>query len=63
VTWPASLHDDLGCGGGVAKVHALFKTTKDEPASFVGCLHDLPAGSVIPPKIWGTFFALKNAFD
>jgi Beta-propeller repeat len=63
VTWPASVHDDLGCGGGVAKVHALFTTSKDEPGSFVGCLHDLPAGSVVPPKIWGTFFTLKDSTD
>jgi beta-propeller repeat-containing protein len=60
VTWPVSVYDDLGCGGGVAKVRALFTTTKDEPASFVGCLHDLPAGSVLPPTIWGTFFHIKG---
>jgi hypothetical protein len=63
VTWPASTNDDLSCGRGVAKVHALFRTKQDAPASFVGCLHDLPAGSIIPPKIWGTFFALKNTLD
>jgi hypothetical protein len=63
VTWPASTNDDLGCGRGVAKVHALFRTKQDAPASFVGCLHDLPAGSVVPPKIWGTFFTLKDSTD
>jgi hypothetical protein len=47
----------------VAKVHALFRTKQDAPASFVGCLHDLPAGSVVPPKIWGTFFTLKDSTD
>jgi hypothetical protein len=60
VKWPASVHDDLGCGGGVARVHAQFTTTKDEPGSFLGCLLDLPAGSVLPPKIWGTFFHIKG---
>jgi hypothetical protein len=60
VTWPASVHDDLGCGGGVAKVHALFTSSNSGPGSFVGCLHDLPAGSVLPPKIWGTFFHIKG---
>jgi len=63
VMWPASTNDDLGCGGGVAKVHALFRTKQDAPASFVGCLHDLPAGSVVPPEIWGTFFTLKDSTD
>jgi hypothetical protein len=63
VTWPTSTNDDLGCGRGVAKVHALFRTKQDAPASFVGCLHDLPAGSVVPPKIWGTFFTLKDSTD
>jgi len=47
----------------VAKVIAFFKTRHGAPASFVGCLHDLPAGSVIPPKIWGTFFTLKSEID
>jgi hypothetical protein len=63
VVWPPSVMRDLGCGEGVAKVTAFFKTKQDAPASFVGCLHDLPAGSVIPPKIWGTFFTLKSEID
>jgi hypothetical protein len=63
VVWPPSATSDLGCGEGVAKVIAFFKTKHGAPASFVGCLHDLPAGSVIPPKIWGTFFTLKSEID
>jgi Beta-propeller repeat len=63
VVWPPSATSDLGCGEGVAKVIAFFKTKHGRPASFVGCLHDLPAGSVIPPKIWGTFFTLKGEID
>jgi hypothetical protein len=63
VVWPPSATSELGCGEGVAKVVAFFKTKHGAPASFVGCLHDLPAGSVIPPKIWGTFFTLKSEID
>jgi hypothetical protein len=63
VVWPPSATSDLGCGEGVAKVVAFFNTKQGAPASFVGCLHDLPAGSVIPPKIWGTFFTLKSEID
>ena len=53
VAWPANLYADAGCGAGVAIV-AL--TLSGDASSFSGCLHDLPAGSVIPPKIWGTLF-------
>jgi hypothetical protein len=49
--WPASVSDNIGCGPGVATV-ALELT--GDASYFSGCLHDLPAGSVIPPKIWGT---------
>jgi hypothetical protein len=51
VMWPASVSDNIGCGAGVATV-ALALT--GDASYFSGCLHDLPAGSVIPPKIWGT---------
>jgi hypothetical protein len=60
VTWPPSATSDFGCGEGVAKAIAFFTTKHGAPASFVGCLHDLPAGSVIPPKIWGTFFHIDR---
>ena len=51
VMWPANAGADIGCGAGVATI-AL--TLSGDASSFSGCLHDLPAGSVIPPNIWGT---------
>jgi hypothetical protein len=63
VVWPPSATGNLGCGEGVGRVTAYFTTKQGAPASFVGCLHDLPAGSVLPPKIWGTFFTLKSEID
>lgn len=50
VVWPQDTDTDTGCGAGVANV---FLTLSGDARSFIGCLHDLPAGSVIPPKIWG----------
>jgi hypothetical protein len=63
VVWPPSATGNLGCGEGVGRVTAYFTTKQGAPASFLGCLHDLPAGSVLPPKIWGTFFTLKSEID
>jgi hypothetical protein len=63
VVWPPSAISDLGCGEGVANVTVSFKSRHGRPASFVGCLHDLPAGSVVPPKIWGTLSILKSEMD
>ena len=54
VTWPSSATGDLGCGAGVATVELSLSSGAGGPTSFQGCLHDLPAGTVIPPKIWGT---------
>jgi hypothetical protein len=56
VEWPAHTRD-LGCGTSVAKVAAELLVTElgGAPASFDGCLHDLPAGAIIPPLVWGTF--------
>jgi len=52
VTWPKSASDnEYGCGDGVAEV--IVQVNTGSPMTFTGCLHDLPAGSVIPPKIWG----------
>jgi hypothetical protein len=53
VMWPADASDDdaIGCGAGVARIDL---TLSGDASSFSGCLLDLPAGSVIPPKIWGT---------
>lgn len=53
VIWPIDENTDAGCGAGVANV-AL--TLSGGASSFAGCLHDLPAGTVIPPTIWGTLF-------
>ncbi len=54
VTWPGSASTDIGCGVGVAQVLGTVSTESEGTLNFNGCLHDLPAGSVIPPKIWGT---------
>ena len=54
VEWPPSASEDIGCGEGVAVVGVNVTTKSAGSLFFQGCLHDLPAGSVIPPKIWGT---------
>jgi len=55
VIWPIA-GQDIGCGTDVAVVHGnlTFKPGPNGVGSFQGCLHDLPAGTIIPPKIWGT---------
>jgi hypothetical protein len=55
VVWPADENTASACGVGVAVVQANLSVAGGPPASITGCLHDLPAGSVIPPKVWGTF--------
>jgi hypothetical protein len=56
VEWPPLSNNgapgDIGCGAGVAKI-AVYLTIAGSSHSFDGCLHDLPAGTVIPPTIWG----------
>jgi hypothetical protein len=54
VTWPVQ-NRDIGCGVDVAKVSVYLAYThgRSGPGLLLACLHDLPAGSVIPPKIWG----------
>ena len=55
VRWPAAGQSTV-CGTNVAVV-SLNITDRVGAAgigSFGGCLHDLPAGSVLPPKVWGT---------
>jgi hypothetical protein len=51
----ATASDDIGCGDGVATLTATLPVKGDGTANFMGCLHDLPALTVIPPKIWGAF--------
>jgi hypothetical protein len=55
VTWPAAGQSTV-CGLEVAEVSVSirYRAGARGTGSFDGCLHDLPAGSVIPPKIWGT---------
>jgi hypothetical protein len=55
VQWPVQT-GDLGCGTSVGKVEAALVVTElgGASATFEGCLHDLPAGQIIPPRIWGT---------
>lgn len=55
VRWPDDETADIGCGPGVAVAEANLTVTGGGAATVNGCLHDLPAGSVIPPKVWGTF--------
>ncbi len=55
VTWPEDENTDIGCGMGVAVAEANLKVTGGGTGTINGCLHDLPAGSVIPPKVWGAF--------
>jgi hypothetical protein len=54
VEWPKK-EESLGCGTSVAVINASFSMDDGSLMIFEGCLHDLPAGDVIPPKIWGTF--------
>jgi hypothetical protein len=53
VQWPFDEFDDIGCGAGVAVVEALI--AGGGAATFKGCLHDMPAGTVIP-MVWGVLF-------
>lgn len=55
VTWPAE-NKNIGCGKNVATVNLNLDTGEGGPTNFQGCLHDLPAGTVIPPKIWGELY-------
>jgi hypothetical protein len=58
VVWPPQQGDDIGCGVNVAKVTAALAISPlagGGTATMAACLHDLPAGTVIPPTVWGTF--------
>jgi hypothetical protein len=56
ITWPAEGSTTGGCGTDEATVSVNIGFTHGVAGGglFVGCLHDLPAGTVIPPRIWGT---------
>jgi hypothetical protein len=53
VTWPAEGAPSPTCGTDVAMVSLTVQYSTGGSGIFSGCLHDLPKGSVIPPKIWG----------
>jgi hypothetical protein len=55
VTWPPTENSSLGCGDGVATVFATLSESGGGIANLTGCLHDLPAGTIIPPRAWGSF--------
>jgi hypothetical protein len=54
ITWPARGQSTI-CGTDVAVVsmNVRYRVGATGLGSFRGCLHDLPFGSVLPPKIWG----------
>jgi hypothetical protein len=55
VRWPAAGQSTV-CGKNVAVVSLkiTYRVGAAGAGSFGGCLHDLPAGSVLPPRVWGT---------
>ncbi len=55
ITWPAAGQSSI-CGLEVAVVsmNVRYRRGATGRGLFRGCLHDLPAGSVIPPKIWAS---------
>jgi hypothetical protein len=58
VTWPVDQYSSVegfSCGPGVAVAQANLTLVGGKSASVSGCLHDIPAGTVIPPKEWGAF--------
>ncbi len=56
VTWPVDASSTYGgCLAGEALAQANITVAGGSPTMVVGCLHDLPAGSVIPPTVWGAF--------
>lgn len=55
VTWPIDDNSSTGCGTGVASISANLSRLNGKPVTLTGCLHDLPKGTVIPPRVWGVF--------
>jgi hypothetical protein len=54
IRWPARGQSTI-CGTDVAEIsmNVRYRVGASGLGLFRGCLHDLPAGSIIPPKIWG----------
>ncbi len=58
VTWPTDQNSSVDgsiCGPGVAVAQANMSLVGGKSATVAGCLHDIPAGTVIPPQEWGAF--------
>jgi hypothetical protein len=55
VTWPSTGQSTI-CGTEVAviSVHLRYRAGATGKGAFKGCLHDLPVGTIIPPKVWDT---------
>jgi hypothetical protein len=55
VTWPQEGEATVcGTDVGVVTITIAFTHGPAAGGTFKGCLHDLPAGTVTPPQIWGT---------
>lgn len=56
VSWPATLHANIGCRPGIAKLTvAISLLNSNQQAGVInGCLDDTHLDKVFPPKIWGT---------
>ena len=56
VAWPIDANSTIsGCKPGEAIAQANITVAGSSPTAVVGCLHDLPAGQIIPPTVWGAF--------
>jgi hypothetical protein len=54
ITWPArGLSSICGTEVAVISMNVTYRAGATGTGVFRGCLHDLPAGRIIPPKIWG----------
>ena len=55
ITWPAAGQSTI-CGMEVAvvSINVRYRVGATGRGLFQGCLHDLPFGKILPPKIWGT---------
>jgi|SRR5688572_21309101 hypothetical protein len=60
IVWPPAGQSSI-CGTEVAVVtmNVRYRVGAEGRGVFRGCLHDLPFGSVLPPKIWGKLEKLE----
>ncbi len=55
VEWPQEGQATVrGTDVATIKMKVAFTHGRAGGGSFQGCLHDLPAGTIVPPEIWGT---------